>query len=79
MLRQFKEKGEYFLDNIVTVDESGIHRFEPETEFQSSVLDAQDSPPPKKAIATNSEKVMHVIFFTSGLRYLTLRLRQKKL
>ena len=64
MLSRFGSQGEDFLDSIVTVDESWMHHFEPETKLQSSVWKHTDSPPPKKAIVRNSAgKVMHKVFF----------------
>ena len=71
MLSRFGSQGEDFLDSIVTVDESWMHHFEPETKLQSSVWKHTDSPPPKKAIVWNSAgKVMHMVFFDrQGLVY----------
>lgn len=71
LLRRAEREGESFLDKIVTVDETWMHHFEPETKFQSSVWKHTDSPPPKKGLVKPSAgKVMHMVFFDrDGLVY----------
>ena len=71
MLRRYRREGEAFLQKIVTVDESWMHHFEPETKMQSSIWKHSGSPPPKKALVRRSAgKVMHMVFLDrDGLVY----------
>ena len=71
LLLRYKRESNTFLDKIITVDESWMHHFEPETKFQSSVWKHSDSPPPKKALVQRSAgKVTYMVFFDrSGLVY----------
>lgn len=63
-LRQFRQKGDAFLNNIITADETWVYHFEPESKMQSSVWKHPASPPPKKARRSRSSlKRMFIIFF----------------
>ncbi|KAK3084951.1 hypothetical protein FSP39_021962 [Pinctada imbricata] len=52
-----------FLNKIITMDETWIHYYEPESKRQSSVWKTPGTPPPKKAKAVKSmDKVMYMVF-----------------
>jgi hypothetical protein len=56
-------EGNYFLNWVITCDETWIHFFEPESKRQSSVWKHLSSPSPTKAIISKSTgKVMAIIF-----------------
>ena len=55
-----------FKDSIVTVDESWVSQFMPETKQQSSVWTKKGANPPRKAKRVESKKkLMYVLFFDS--------------
>lgn len=63
-LRKVEQEGDSFLDDIITMDETWLHMFDPESKAESSVWKHTNSPPPKKArVIKSMAKVMFVIFF----------------
>ena len=51
------------LEKIITMDETWVHYYEPESKIQSSVWKTPGTPPPKKAKAVKSVgKVMYMVF-----------------
>ena len=63
-LRMFDMDPADFLARFVTVDETWVHHFTPETKRQSMQWKHTDSPPPKKAKVTLSAgKVMATVFW----------------
>ena len=63
-LRQFHTEGERFLRRIVTVDETWISLYEPETKSQSTMWKTRGSQSPKKfKIGTSAKKQMFIVFF----------------
>jgi histone-lysine N-methyltransferase SETMAR len=58
--RRYREEGDYFLNRVITCDETWIHFFEPESKRQSSVWKHPSSSSPTKAIISKS--VMAIIF-----------------
>lgn len=59
-----QEDPEKFLSRFVTMDETWVHHFQPETKEQSKQWKHKTSPTPKKAKATNSAgKVMASVFW----------------
>jgi len=66
-LQQVQQKGDTFLHNIITADESWVYYFEPESKLQSSIWKHPNSPPPKKARRSRSSmKRMFIIFFDAN-------------
>ncbi len=64
LLEHFETEGLNFLHNIITIDESWMHYYDPETEQQNSQWKGRQSPPPMKAeTARSTGKVTMVIFF----------------
>ena len=45
-LQQVQQKGDTFLHNIITAEETWVYYFEPESKLQSSVWKHPNSPPP---------------------------------
>ena len=65
-LRRWRREGDAFLDRIITVDETWLYHYDPETKQQSSQWKSQSSPPPKKAkVSRSTGKHMFIIFFDS--------------
>ena len=76
LLAQYEEKGDEFLQSIVTTDETWVHYFTPESKTASMQWRHPSSPKPKKAKATfTTEKtfascfwdirgVLHIDFLT---------------
>lgn len=62
LLDRFKREGVDFLDRIITLDETWLHHFEPETKRQSSVWKTPGSPAPRKAKIISSMKKHMFIF-----------------
>ena len=63
-LRRWQKEGQRFLDRIVTVDETWLFFFDPESKQQSMQWKNKSSPPPKKARVTRSAaKHMFIIFY----------------
>jgi len=63
-LRQLALDDETFLFRVITVDESWIYGYDPETKRQSSQWKISTSPRPKKAIQVKSNlKSMIITFF----------------
>ena len=48
-LTHYDAEGDIFLDRIITMDETWLHHFDPETKYMSSVWKTPRTPPPKKA------------------------------
>ena len=64
LLKRFEREGENFMDRIVTVDETWISSYRPETKAQSTMWKTPGSPSPKKFIMSQStKKQMYVVFF----------------
>lgn len=61
-LRRYRREGTEFLDRIITLDETWLHHFEPESKRQSSVWKTPASPPPKKAKVVKSMKKHMFVF-----------------
>ena len=65
-LKQYRRHGDLFLYTIMSMDETLVPFFTPETKQQSSVWKCKDEPSPKKAKCQSSrEKVMFMLFFDS--------------
>ena len=65
-LRRWEKEGQRFLDRIVTVDETWLHFFDPESKQQSMQQKHKSSPPPKKAhVGKSAAKHMFIIFYDS--------------
>ncbi len=63
-LQKYQHQGQRFLEKIVTVDETWISLFEPETKQESSMWKTPGSPSPKKALVrTSAKKIMFIVFF----------------
>ena len=63
-IRKFERQGDAFLNNIITVDDTWVYYYEPESKTQSSIWKHPSSPPPKKARVTKSAmKKMFIFFF----------------
>ena len=63
-IRKFEQQGDVFLNTIITVDETWVYYYEPESKTQSSIWTHPSSPPPKKARVTKSAmKKMFIFFF----------------
>lgn len=66
LLKRFKRNKSDFLRRLITVDETWIHHFTPETKSQSKQWTAKDEPAPKKAKTVSSAgKVMATVFWDS--------------
>lgn len=63
-LRRYATDGEKFLDRIVTLDETWLYHYDPESKAQSAVWKTANTPPPRKAKSVKSAgKHMFVYFF----------------
>lgn len=63
-LERFKRNPDDFFRRFITVDETWVHHYTPETKEQSKQWKHSDSPPPKKAKAIPSAgKVMATVFW----------------
>lgn len=63
-LEKFRSDPETFLRRFVTVDESWIHHFDPETKQQSMTWKRPSSPTPKKfKVSSSAGKVMASVFW----------------
>lgn len=62
-LKRFERQGQRFLDRIITVDETWLFHFDPESKRQSMVWKSPSTPPPKKARVARSMKKHMFIFF----------------
>ena len=56
LLKRFEREGEKFMDRIVTVDETWISLYTPETKAQSTIWKTPGSPSPKKFKMSQSTK-----------------------
>lgn len=66
LLKRFKQNTSDFLRRFITVDETWIHHFTPETKSQSKQWTAKNEPAPKKAKTVSSAgKVMATVFWDS--------------
>ena len=64
LLKRFKREEEKFMDRIVTVDETWISLYRPETKVQSMTWKTTGSPSPKKfKMSQSTKKQMLVVFF----------------
>ena len=64
LLKRFEREGEKFMDRIVTVDETWISLYTPETKAQSTMWKTPGSPFPKKfKMSQSTKKQMSVVFF----------------
>jgi histone-lysine N-methyltransferase SETMAR len=65
-LERFKRNEKDFLRRFITVDETWVHHYTPETKEQSKQWTAKDEPTPKKAKTVSSAgKVMATVFWDS--------------
>ena len=63
-LRLFQQDPGEFVTRFVTVDETWVHHYKPETKEQSMQWKNSDSPPPKKAkVVPSAQKVMATVFW----------------
>lgn len=63
-LDRVEREGQAFLERIVTVDETWISLYEPETKSQSTMWKTPGSPSPKKfKVSRSTKKQMFVMFF----------------
>ena len=53
-VNRYEKEGDQFLNNIITMDETWIWEYDPETKAESSVWKTPRSPPPKEAIVSRS-------------------------
>ena len=61
-LERYARKGERFLQNIITRDESLLHFYDPETKAKSIMWKNTSPPPPKKAkVVMSAQKVMFLV------------------
>ena len=64
LLKKFEREGEKFMDRIVTVDETWISLYTPETKAQSTMWKTPGSPSPEKLkMSQSTKKQMFVVFF----------------
>lgn len=64
LLQRFQQEGDDFLERIITVDESWMHHYIPESKQASMEWRHSNSPPPKKFKTTPSAgKVMATVFW----------------
>ena len=64
LLKRFEREGEKFMDRIVTVDETWISLYTPETKAQSTMWKTPGPPFPKKfKMSQSTKKQMFVVFF----------------
>jgi histone-lysine N-methyltransferase SETMAR len=64
LLEQFRQNPEDFLSRFITMDETWVHHFDPETKQQSMAWKHSTSPPPKKfRVAASAGKVMASVFW----------------
>lgn len=62
-LRRYDAEGDEFLDRIVTLDETWLWYYDPETKADSSVWKTPGTPPPKKARVSRSGGKLMCVFF----------------
>lgn len=63
-LNQYRTHGDNFIKSIVTVDETWIPLFDPETKQASSVWKTPSSPSPQKAkVCRSQKKQMFIVFY----------------
>lgn len=63
-LGRYRRQGNRFLEEIITVDETWISVYDPETKQDSSVWKTPNSPSPTKALVrTSAKKMMFIVFF----------------
>jgi len=66
MLSRDKGKNSAFFSSVVTMVETWVPMFNPETKRQSAQWKHTDSPPPKKfRVTTSAEKMMVAMFWDS--------------
>jgi len=66
-LQQVQQKGDTFLHNIITADETRVYYFQPESKLQSSVWKHMNSSPLKKARRSRSSmKRMFIFLFNAN-------------
>jgi len=64
LLRPFNENPDNFISQFLTVDESWLHSFDPESKMQSMAWKHVYSPPPRKfRIVASAHKVMATVFW----------------
>ena len=62
--KRFERKGEKFMDRIVSVDETWISLYTPETKTQSTMWKTPGSSSPKKfQMSQSTKKQMFMVFF----------------
>ena len=64
ILGRFQQEGRNFMERIITVDETWISFYMPETKQQSTMWKTPSSPSPKKfKQALSTKKQMFIVFF----------------
>ena len=64
LLKRLEREREKFMDRIVTVDETWISLYTPETKAQTTIWKTPGSPSPKKfKMSQSTKKQMFVVFF----------------
>ena len=64
LLKRFEREGEKSMDRIVTVDETWVSLYTPETKAQATMWKTTGSPSPKKfKMSQSTKKQMLVVFF----------------
>lgn len=64
LLARYQEDPEKFISQVVTVDETWVHHFDPTSKEESKEWRHRDSPPPRKfRVTTSRNKIMATIFW----------------
>jgi len=64
LLRLFNENPDNFISRFLTVDETWLHYFDPESKLQSMAWKRVSSPPPRKfCVVASAHKVMATVFW----------------
>jgi [histone H3]-lysine36 N-dimethyltransferase SETMAR len=67
LLERFSANREDFIFRYVTVDETWVHHFDPETKQQSMAWKHKESPPPKKfRVVPSAGKIMATVFWDAS-------------
>lgn len=67
LLTRFQNDKDDFLDKIVTLDQTWIHHYDPESKRQSMQWKTRDEPPPKKSkkVRSSAGKIILITFWDS--------------
>ena len=67
LLCLFNENPDNFVSRFLTVDETWLHHFDPESKLQSTAWKHARSPPPRKfRVDASARKVMATVFWDPG-------------